>query len=110
MSKDNVYRYIRANELVDELKSRFDKDEFSLRAAVDVSYLRKDEQIILNRVLGLLDENEVEAYKLDMKTAKELRTASENNPLRPVGVFLQYLIYCLNTPFVCAAYRHVSVE
>lgn len=42
--KDNVYRYIRLTELIPEILNLVDEEKMKLRPAVEVSYLKKDEQ------------------------------------------------------------------
>ncbi|MCL2772755.1 MAG: ParB N-terminal domain-containing protein [Oscillospiraceae bacterium] len=75
LSKDTVARYLRINKLINPHKERLDNDEISIRAGVSLSYLSENEQEILSDVLcsGY--------YKIDMKKAEILRTASEKKPL-----------------------------
>lgn len=48
-SKDTVYRYIRLTELIPELLILVDDERISFSPAVELSYLKDDEQyIILN--------------------------------------------------------------
>lgn len=42
--KDNVYRYIRLTELIPELLKLVDEEKMKLRPAVELSYLKKEEQ------------------------------------------------------------------
>lgn len=45
--KDNVYRYIRLTELIPELLQLVDEEKIALRPAVEISYLKQDEQEVL---------------------------------------------------------------
>lgn len=79
LSKNTVARYLRIDRLIPELKSRLDGDsvgdKLSVRTAVSLSYLRKSEQKIVEKLLaGML-------YHIDMKKAGELRKASEEREL-----------------------------
>ena len=47
-SQDNVRRYIRLTELIPELLERVDKNQIALRPAVELSYLTKEEQKLVN--------------------------------------------------------------
>lgn len=42
--KDNVYRYIRLTELIPEILKLVDEEKMKLRPAVEISYLKHDEQ------------------------------------------------------------------
>ena len=42
--KDNVYRYIRLTELIPEILNLVDEEKMKLRPAVEISYLKKEEQ------------------------------------------------------------------
>ena len=79
LSKNTVARYLRINELIDELKARLNGDgvgdKLSVRTAVSLSYLRKDEQEIVEKLLaGSL-------YHIDMRKATELRKVSGEREL-----------------------------
>jgi len=63
-----VERYLRVHNLIAPLKTRLDSAEFPLLAAVEVSYLKVEEQELLEEVLK--DEH----YKLTTQNAKILRT------------------------------------
>ena len=73
---EQVRRYIRLNELIESLLDRVDDKEIPLRAAVEISYLRQQEQKVLDLILT---QNQV--MKLSIETAKELRAASEEMEL-----------------------------
>lgn len=42
--RDNVYRYIRLTELIPEILNLVDEEKMKLRPAVEISYLKKEEQ------------------------------------------------------------------
>lgn len=42
--KDNVYRYIRLTELIPEMLKLVDEEQMKLRPAVEISYLKKEQQ------------------------------------------------------------------
>ena len=75
MAKNTVARYLRINKIINPLKDRLDDGELAIRAAVTLSYLSGEEQQIIE---DILDSSH---YKLDMKKADSLRTASEKKPL-----------------------------
>ena len=75
LGSTSVARYLRINQLTDELKARLDNGEFTVRTAVDISYLPTEEQNNLNTLLNK------EVYKLDMKKATQLRELSERDKL-----------------------------
>ncbi|WP_163859512.1 ParB N-terminal domain-containing protein [Paenibacillus elgii] len=72
MSPTNIKRYLRLNHLVPELLERVDQGEIRLRPAVDLSYLKPEEQ---QTVEVLIQE---QGYKVDMKKSELLRGKSEN--------------------------------
>ncbi|GIP20837.1 ParB N-terminal domain-containing protein [Paenibacillus sp. J22TS3] len=72
MSPTNIKRYLRLNHLVPELLERVDQGEIKLRPAVDLSYLKPEEQ---QTVETLIQE---QGYKVDMKKSELLRGKSEN--------------------------------
>lgn len=75
LSKDTIARYLRVHELIEVLQERLDNDEFGLRVAVLLSYLKQGEQTALDDFL--LDGK----YKLDIKIAESLRSRSRNGTL-----------------------------
>lgn len=81
LSKNSVARLLRVDKLINPLKNRIDEDEFSLRCAVDLSYLKESEQEEINKVLS---ENE---FKVDMKKTEMLRSYSSSNKLNGGNVF-----------------------
>lgn len=71
LSKNSVARYLRVNMLIDSLKNRLDNGEFAIRTAVEISYLKFEQQENLDMVL------DSPMYRLDMKKAAQLRECSE---------------------------------
>jgi ParB family chromosome partitioning protein len=63
-----VAQYLRIAQLSRSLLDRLDNGEFPVRAAVDVSYLKPEEQETLNEVL------KDEKYKIDMRKARNFRS------------------------------------
>ncbi|WP_027625216.1 ParB/RepB/Spo0J family partition protein [Clostridium lundense] len=75
LSKNSIARYLRIFKLIDEIKEFIDKEEISIRAGVDLSYLSEEHQ---NMIVEITTENN---YKLDMKKAEVLRDYSEKGKL-----------------------------
>jgi ParB family chromosome partitioning protein len=71
MGKTNIQRYIRLNFLVPELLDRVDDGYIAFIPAVDLSYLKPEEQQIVD---DILTEG---GWKIDMVKAKALRVFSE---------------------------------
>jgi ParB family chromosome partitioning protein len=75
LSKNTVARYLRVEKLIDELKIRLDEKKpggkLTVRTAVSLSYLRDNEQRMVNELL------ERGRFRIDMKTAEALRKKSE---------------------------------
>ena len=72
LDRGTIERYLRVSKLSDDLLRRLDNKEFKIAPAVEISYLKTDEQGCLNSVLCNED------YKLDTKIAEELRAASKD--------------------------------
>lgn len=83
MTGRNIARYIRVNQLEQSLKERLDNGTLPLVAAVELSYLSAEEQIV---VAGLAEQGKV---KLDADTAKSLKgmagDVTEKHVLERVG-------------------------
>lgn len=75
LSKDTVARYIRLNKLISELLARVDDEEIAFIPAVELSYLREDEQ---RDVEAIMTEN---GFKMDISKAEILRSYSEAEKL-----------------------------
>lgn len=66
-SKATIQRLIRLTELNNELKSKVNSDVIGIRAGVELSYIKPEEQMIVN---DIIDENNL---KLTTAQAKKLR-------------------------------------
>ncbi|EOR25297.1 ParB domain-containing protein nuclease [Clostridium sartagoforme AAU1] len=75
LSGRTVSRYLRICHLIKELKDRLDIEEIPFFAAVELSYLKEDEQNIIE---AILIENK---FKIDLKKSQVLRDYSEKNKL-----------------------------
>jgi len=80
MDRGTITNYLRVSKLSSELLNRLDNGEFKIAPAVEISYLKEDEQGYLNTIL------ENRAYKLDTNVAAELRTASKKSPLSQADI------------------------
>lgn len=65
--KDNVYRYIRLTELIPEILDYVDNEKIALRPAVEISYLKEDEQYVLLSSIKFLDSTPTLAQAIDMR-------------------------------------------
>jgi len=74
LSKDTINRYLRINKLIPMLKEKIDNDNIGIVAAVSLSYLRENEQELLNDILG-------ESGNVGTRQADRLRKESENREL-----------------------------
>jgi len=75
LNNNTVAQYLRINKLIGPHKERLDNGEFSIRAAVTLSYLSGEEQQVVD---DILDSSH---YRVDMKKADALRLASEKKSL-----------------------------
>ncbi|NJD02190.1 MAG: ParB/RepB/Spo0J family partition protein [Ruminiclostridium sp.] len=75
MSRANIQRYIRLNNLITNLLDMVDDEKIGLYPAVSLSYLKQDEQLM---VLETMESNN---FKIDMTKAETLRTVSESGSL-----------------------------
>lgn len=73
LSGRTVSRYLRIYNLIKELKDRLDIEEIPFFAAVELSYLKEDEQKIVEHIIA---ENK---FKIDLKKSEVLRDYSEKN-------------------------------
>lgn len=81
MSRANIQRYIRLNNLIKGLLDEVDNEKIGLYPAVDLSYLRQDEQLTVLEVI------ETNGFKVDMAKAKTLRDLSESGRLTQDKIF-----------------------
>ncbi|SHN87963.1 ParB/RepB/Spo0J family partition protein [Desulfitobacterium chlororespirans] len=75
MSRANIQRYIRLNELIPELLNRIDEQEISLIPGVHLSYLTKNVQQIIEDLIS------VNQFKIDIKKAEALRSFEKKGKL-----------------------------
>ena len=70
--KTQIYRYIRLTELIKILQEKVNNEIIPLRAGVELSYLTKEEQEIVNQVI------EDEQVKLSLVQAQKIRLERKN--------------------------------
>ncbi|MDT8717071.1 ParB N-terminal domain-containing protein [Clostridium sp. 19966] len=75
LSGRTVSRYLRICHLIKELKDRLDIEEIPFFAAVELSYLKENEQNIIESIVS---ENK---FKIDLKKSQALRDYSEKEKL-----------------------------
>ena len=80
-SSSNVQRYIRLTELIPEILELVDEEKIKLRPAVEISYLKKDEQEIL------LDAIETSIAYPSHAQAIRIRKKSEDNTLTADDIY-----------------------
>lgn len=74
-SKATIHRYLRLNELVPEFLSQVDEEAMAMATAVELSYIPKEEQIAVAKVILQRGKS------IRQDEAEELRRASAINPL-----------------------------
>jgi len=74
LSPATIKRYLRVNKLIQPLKDLLDADRFGIYAAVSLSYLRENEQSLLNDIIG-------ENGNVGIRQAERLRKESESKEL-----------------------------
>ena len=70
LGRSTVVRLIRINKLIDELKALVDSGDIAIRTGVELSFLSDDTQAVIADC--------AEESKIDMKTAKMLRSSADN--------------------------------
>jgi ParB family chromosome partitioning protein len=80
LSKNTVSRYIRIQQLIPALKSRLDSNELAFIPAVTLSFLKEEDQNIVNNCMGY------SKLSVDMKKAEILRQYSESGKLTDENV------------------------
>ncbi|WDV47880.1 ParB N-terminal domain-containing protein [Clostridiaceae bacterium M8S5] len=75
LSKNSVSRYLRIATLPNHFKVLVDTGQISIRAGVDLSYLKPESLDIVHAIIT--EKN----YKIDMKRARSLRGADKKTPL-----------------------------
>ena len=78
MKKTTITRYLRIDKLIPALKERLDKSEIGIRAAEALSFLKEDEQEMLDELLEELPPN---GRKVSIKQSDELKEKSGNEEL-----------------------------
>jgi ParB family chromosome partitioning protein len=71
LSGTTIARYLRIDSLTKELKQRVDKNEIPFTAAVDLSFLNKNHQEIVETIL------EDYSYKIDLKKSEVLKNYAQ---------------------------------
>ena len=75
LSGKTVARYIRIDTLINDLKDRLDNNEIPFISGVDLSFLKEDQQEIVETILD--DYN----FKVDLKKSEVLKTYSQGRGL-----------------------------
>lgn len=81
MSRANIQRYIRLNELIPELLNRVDDQEIPLIPGVHLSYLTKNVQQIIEEFISF------NHFKIDIKKAEALRSFEKKGKLTDEKIF-----------------------
>lgn len=71
LSSATVSRYLRIDALIDDLKTRLDNNEIPFIAGVNISFLKEDEQEIVESIL------ESYSFKVDLKKSEILKNCSQ---------------------------------
>ena len=82
LSKNTVARYLRVNQLIPTIKARLDNGEFAFMPAVTLSFLKENEQHLLDKCI------ELNGFTIDMKKADILRQYSESGSLNEENMCL----------------------
>lgn len=80
LSKDSVARLIRINKLIPELKPWVDSKQLAVRAAVELSYIPENGQIMIYSILRNPNNDNEMIFKIDIKRAALLRKVFKDNP------------------------------
>lgn len=80
LSRNMIARYVRLSQLNKSLLSRLDNGEIAFMTAVTLSFIRDDEQQIIEDILAK------HSFKIDMKRAELLRKYSEERKLTEEAV------------------------
>ena len=81
LSKNTIARYLRVQQLIPELRTRLDNGDIAFIPAVTLSFLKEDEQALLNECM---ERNEL---SVDMKKADLLRQFSDKGKLNSKRVY-----------------------
>ncbi len=82
LSKNTVARYLRIDQLIPALKARLDKGRIGFIPAVTLSFLKEEEQALLDKCI------ELNGFKVSMKKADILRRYSEKEKLDGDNIYL----------------------
>lgn len=83
-SKNQVYRYIRLNELIPELLQMVDNSllgevpSIALRPAVELSYLKKNEQLLILDAIGYTEATPSHAQTIKFRKLSEINKLSDD--------------------------------
>ena len=78
MSRKQIYRYIRLNELITELQEWVDKGIITIEAAVELSFISEEKQhIIFEHIKGLNIADSVITRHFKVATTKRIHTVAE---------------------------------
>ena len=78
MSRKQIYRYIRLNELIAELQEWVDKGIITIEAAVELSFISEEKQhIIFEHINGLNVADNVITRHFKVATTKRIHTVAE---------------------------------
>ena len=78
MSRKQIYRYIRLNELITELQEWVDKGIITIEAAVELSFISEEKQrIIFEHINGLNIADNVITRHFKVATTKRIHTVAE---------------------------------
>ena len=103
LGKTTVARYLRVNKLIPALKERLDNDELGMRAAEALSYLRIEEQNIVENLLAMgtkINTKQADAVKsesgkgeINLETISEIMSSyyypGKVKPVKLNGKFLE---------------------
>ena len=81
MSRANIQRYIRLNNLIEEFLNKVDEEKVGLIPAVSLSYLKEAEQ------RGVLESMKSNSFKIDIAKADMLRSYSEAGTLNAGRIY-----------------------
>jgi ParB family chromosome partitioning protein len=79
LGKNTVARYLRVNKLITTLKDRLDNGKIGMRVAEALSYLKEEEQEIVDRLLA-------KGNKISIKQADTLKEKSGNGGLNETSI------------------------
>lgn len=81
LSRTNIVRYLRINQLIEGLKKRLDDEELPFTVAVTLSFLKEKEQELLEKNIAL------NHFLINTKKANKLKDLSKRNELDEVNLY-----------------------